>query len=74
MYDCIIIGAGPAGSTAAKILAEKGLKVLLVEKFKLPRHKSCSGILIKSRWIWSNSILERVRRCLRCALPHGTRA
>lgn len=47
MYDCIIIGAGPAGSTAAKILAEKGLKVLLVEKFKLPRHKSCSGILIK---------------------------
>lgn len=47
MYDCIIIGAGPAGSTAAKTLADRGFKVLLVEKFKLPRYKSCSGILIK---------------------------
>lgn len=47
MYDCIIIGAGPSGSTAAKILADKGFKVLLVEKFKLPRYKSCSGVLIK---------------------------
>lgn len=47
MYDVLIIGAGPAGSTAAKTLADKGFKVLLVEKFKLPRYKSCSGILIK---------------------------
>lgn len=47
MYDCIIIGAGPAGSTATKTLAEKGFKVLLTEKFKLPRYKSCSGVLIK---------------------------
>lgn len=47
MYDCIVVGAGPAGSTAAKTLAEKGFKVLLAEKFKLPRYKSCSGVLIK---------------------------
>lgn len=47
MYDCIVVGAGPAGSTAAKTLAEKGFKILLVEKFKLPRYKSCSGVLIK---------------------------
>lgn len=47
MYDVLIIGAGPAGSTAAKTLAEKGFKVLLVEKFNLPRYKSCSGVLIK---------------------------
>jgi len=26
MYDVIVIGAGPTGSTAAKILAEKGKK------------------------------------------------
>lgn len=47
MYDVIVIGAGPAGCTAAKVLAEKGFKVLLVEKHKMPRSKSCSGILIK---------------------------
>lgn len=47
MYDVIVIGAGPAGSTAAKTLAENGCKVLLVEKFKMPRYKSCSGQLIK---------------------------
>ncbi len=45
--DAIIIGGGPAGSTAAKILAENGYKVLLAEKFKMPRYKSCSGQLIK---------------------------
>lgn len=47
MYDVIVIGAGPTGCTAAKTLSEKGYKVLLVEKFELPRYKSCSGVLIK---------------------------
>ncbi len=47
MYDVIIIGAGPSGCTAAKTLAEKDHKVLLIEKFKMPRYKSCSGQLIK---------------------------
>lgn len=47
MYDVIIIGAGPTGCTAARELACNGYKVLLVEKFKMPRNKSCSGVLIK---------------------------
>ncbi len=45
MYDVIVVGAGPTGSTAAKVLAEKRLHVLLVERHKLPRYKSCSGVL-----------------------------
>jgi geranylgeranyl reductase family protein len=42
-YDVIVVGAGPSGSTAAKILAEKGIKVLLVDKNKFPRDKPCGG-------------------------------
>jgi flavin-dependent dehydrogenase len=37
----------PTGSSAAKKLADDGYKVLIVERFKLPRNKSCSGILMR---------------------------
>ena len=47
MYDVIVIGAGPAGATAAKTLAEGGCKTLLAERSKMPRYKSCSGQLIR---------------------------
>ena len=42
-YDVIIVGAGPAGSTAAFFLAKKGLKVLIIDKHKFPRFKPCGG-------------------------------
>ncbi len=47
MYDVIVIGAGPCGCTTACTLSKNGLKVLLIEKSRLPRYKSCSGILIE---------------------------
>lgn len=37
-WDVIIIGAGPAGSTAGALLAEKGRRVLILEKEKFPRY------------------------------------
>ncbi len=37
MYDVIVIGGGPAGSTVSTLLVQKGYHVLLVEKFKFPR-------------------------------------
>ncbi len=43
MFDCIIVGAGPAGSTAAYHLAKRGGSVLLLEKDRLPRYKPCGG-------------------------------
>ncbi len=42
-FDVIVCGAGPSGSSSAKTLAENGLKVLLLEKEKLPRRKTCGG-------------------------------
>ena len=40
-YDVAIVGAGPAGSSAAIRLALGGLRVVLLEKAKFPREKLC---------------------------------
>ncbi len=42
-YDCIVVGAGPAGASAAYHLSKQGHKVLLLEKALLPRYKPCGG-------------------------------
>ncbi len=41
--DVIVVGAGPAGSTAAKLLADRGYSVLLVDSSNFPRHKTCAS-------------------------------
>ncbi|MBM4346621.1 MAG: geranylgeranyl reductase family protein [Deltaproteobacteria bacterium] len=45
LYDVIVVGAGPGGSTAARFCARSGLKTLLIEKEKFPRYKPCGGCL-----------------------------
>jgi flavin-dependent dehydrogenase len=37
-YDVVVIGGGPAGSTAAAVLAEKGRRVAVIEREKFPRY------------------------------------
>lgn len=44
-YDAIVVGAGPAGSAAAAILAQAGRRVLLLEKNRFPRPKVCGEFL-----------------------------
>ncbi|HVO72486.1 MAG TPA: geranylgeranyl reductase family protein [Ignavibacteriaceae bacterium] len=42
-FEVIIAGAGPAGSAAALLLAQKGIKTLVIDKAMLPRYKTCGG-------------------------------
>ncbi len=42
-FDLIVVGAGPAGAMAAATAAQAGLRVALLEKHRLPRHKPCGG-------------------------------
>jgi geranylgeranyl reductase family protein len=42
-YDAIVVGAGPAGSTAAYRLACAGANVLLFDRARFPRDKPCGG-------------------------------
>jgi flavin-dependent dehydrogenase len=44
-YDVVIIGAGPAGASAAAILAEHGDRVLILEREKFPRYKIGESLL-----------------------------
>jgi flavin-dependent dehydrogenase len=40
-YDLIVIGGGPAGTSAAITAAREGCRVLLLERGRFPRHKVC---------------------------------
>jgi geranylgeranyl reductase family protein len=42
-FDAIVVGAGPAGSTAAFRLSRAGARVLLVDRERFPRDKPCGG-------------------------------
>jgi menaquinone-9 beta-reductase len=67
-FDVTVVGAGPGGSTAAKILAEKGYKVLLLEKERFPRDKTCGGglparVLRRYPYIIKDDIIESYTSC-----------
>lgn len=45
-WDVIVVGAGPAGSSAARAAAVAGARVLLVDRSGFPRYKTCGGGLL----------------------------
>ncbi|MBV8593877.1 MAG: NAD(P)/FAD-dependent oxidoreductase, partial [Caulobacteraceae bacterium] len=45
LYDVIVVGGGPAGSTMAWALAQRGVKVAVVERASFPREKVCGDFV-----------------------------
>lgn len=45
-WDVVVVGAGPAGASAARAAAARGSRVLLLERASLPRYKTCGGGII----------------------------
>ncbi|MGW4894895.1 geranylgeranyl reductase family protein [Kitasatospora sp. NPDC004240] len=46
VWDVVVVGAGPAGSSAAYAAAAQGRRVLLLDKAEHPRYKTCGGGII----------------------------
>jgi len=42
-WDVVVVGAGPAGSAAARAAAAQGARTLLIDRARFPRYKTCGG-------------------------------
>ena len=57
--DCVVVGAGPAGSTTALLLARAGFDVILLDRAEFPRAKACgdcispgANLLLEQLGVW----------------------
>ena len=75
-YDVAVVGAGPAGSTAAYRLARAGASVLLLDKARFPRDKPCGGgVTLRAARLLPFSIdpvVEDVVDRVECRLSFGS--
>ena len=63
-FDAVVVGAGPAGSTAALVMARAGLRVALLERGEYPGAKNVSGAVL-----YGTSFLERLLPGFRLSAP-----
>ena len=64
MVDVLIIGAGPAGSMAAALLASRGYEVLVLEKQRFPRFSIGESLLASTAELLGEAgMLDAVMAC-----------
>jgi geranylgeranyl reductase family protein len=56
IHDVLVVGAGPAGSSAASFLARRGVDVLLLDKSDFPRDKVCGDGLTPQAIYWCDRL------------------
>lgn len=62
-YDCIVLGGGPAGSTAAALIADAGHSVLLVEREAMPRFHVGESLMPETYWTFKRlGVLEQMKQ------------
>lgn len=62
-YDCIVMGAGPSGSTTATLVAKAGFKVLLVERERFPRRHVGESLMPDIYFVFEKlGILDKLKQ------------
>ncbi len=61
--DVVVIGGGPAGSTTATLIAQKGYKVQLFEREKFPRYHIGESLIPETYWVLQRlNMLDKMRK------------
>jgi flavin-dependent dehydrogenase len=61
-YDCVVIGGGPAGTTAATLLAQRGRRVVLLERSRVPRFHIGESLMPETYWTFQRlGLLDKLR-------------
>ena len=62
-YDCVVMGGGPAGSTAATLIAQAGFSTLLVERESMPRPHVGESLMPETYWIFERlGLLDQMQK------------
>jgi geranylgeranyl reductase family protein len=63
--DVLVVGGGPAGSSVAYSLATQGMRVQVLEKYQMPRYKTCGGgVNVRAARLFPFSIEPVVERTI----------